>query len=350
MALAGSAAVCAARSRSDQETRGGLLRTSCSSGIGTIAGNDADHHRHWGDGRLCIAAVLAGRAPPAVRLWPPEPRIRAVSRVPDWGRRRPDHGAAWRTSVTRTPPFPIGYLQAWHVWTRLGKAPAPCPPTSRCCRPCGRGPATEPRPQRMGRAVPLAATTARHGCRRIAGRSSPAPSRSRSAQPMSTICFWGRKAGSYAHETAGGTGPSKRRPLWSVPVFALAFAADGQRALVFDRPGDLLAAKPGPAGGRRRLLRAQRRPEPSFAAAKPVASIWPGWTGLFRSDDWGAFVVERQRRPSPRKSRQRYLWCTARRKPYTRSLKAGSGRAVDGAQKLGEPRENLCHQRRCSWP
>ena len=100
------------------------------------------------------------------------------------------------------------------------------------------------------------------------------------------------------------------------PVFALAFAADGHGRWFRLALGSL-AAKPGTAGGRRRLLRAQRRLEPLFAAEKPVASIWPAGP-----DYIAAMIGARRGRAlaaSPMKPRQRYSWCTAHPRRFTPS-------------------------------
>jgi hypothetical protein len=186
---------------------------------------------------------------------------------------------------------------------------------SRCCWRCGRVPHRATIPAH-GAGCSARATTARHGCRRIVGKSSPVPSRSRSAQPMSTICFWERRAGSYAREMAGGTGPSKRQESWSVPSSRWPSPRTGNGRWFRLALGSL-AAKPGTAGGRRRLLRAQRRLEPLFAAEKPVASIWPAGP-----DYIAAMIGARRGRAlaaSPMKPRQRYSWCTAHPRRFTPS-------------------------------
>jgi photosystem II stability/assembly factor-like uncharacterized protein len=71
------------------------------------------------------------------------------------------------------------------------------------------------------------------------------------------------------------------------PVFALAFAADGQRALVSTGLG-IFAGKPGNS------WRQESAPQGASPARAIVRSgeagrvYLAGWTGLYRSDDWGA--------------------------------------------------------------
>ena len=189
------------------------------------------------------------------------------------------------------------------------------------------------------------ATTARHGCPPIAGRSSAARLHSPSARLTPTICFWGPKAVCCARETEGGAGPSKRHLSCSVPSLRWPSPRMGSGHWLRPVSGSF-AMRPRTTGCRSPLLRAPRRREPSFAVGRTVASIW-----LAGPDCFAAMTgVRRGRAPPTASPRARDR--TSRGGRLTRNpIRRRPGRDLGECRwrsNLGEPgSRDFPHQCRC---
>ena len=131
------------------------------------------------------------------------------------------------------------------------------------------------------------ATMARPGCRRIAGCSSAAPTHSRSARRDVNHLLLGAESGLLRSRNGGRDWTIEAPSVVLGSVFAVAFAADGQRALVSTGLG-IFRGRPRAAGGQTPAPQGATPARAIVRSGEAGRVYLAGWTGLFRSDDWGA--------------------------------------------------------------